>query len=91
MEFQDLSQQDVEKMQEEAIEEVKNMHKKAMPEEKTYDALRKEPTQRNPKINPIGNFLSLDKDKAMILPLLLLLAKENSDSVLLLALMYIIS
>lgn len=41
--------------------------------------------------NPLGNLLNLDKDKAVILPLLLLLGKESSDNILLLALMYIMS
>ena len=46
------------------------------------------PLQRG---NPFANLLNLDKDKAIILPLLLLLGKENSDNVLLLALMYIMA
>ena len=44
-----------------------------------------------PKSNPLSNFLTLDRDKAMILPLLMLLGKEGADNILLIALMYIIA
>lgn len=41
--------------------------------------------------NPLSNLLTLDGDKAMILPLLMLLGKEGADNILLIALMYIIA
>lgn len=55
-------------------------------EEKPRPPLHKQGAQ-----NPLGNLLNLDKDKAVILPLLLLLGKESSDNILLLALMYIMA
>ena len=54
-------------------------------EKRSAEAVREAPR------NPLGNLLNLDKDKAVILPLLLLLGKENSDNILLLALMYIMA
>ncbi len=49
------------------------------------------PMQKPKPQNPLGNLINLDKDKAVILPLLLLLGKESSDNILLLALMYIMA
>lgn len=49
------------------------------------------PLTRSVQKNPLGNLLNLDKDKAVILPLLLLLGRESSDNILLLALMYIMA
>lgn len=49
------------------------------------------PIQKPKPLNPLGNLINLDKDKAVILPLLLLLGKESSDNILLLALMYIMA
>lgn len=49
------------------------------------------PLQQPRSQNPLGNLLNFDKDKAVILPLLLLLGKESSDNILLLALMYIMA
>lgn len=40
---------------------------------------------------PLGLNLNMDKDKATVLPLLLLLMNEGADSLLLLALMYIMA
>lgn len=51
-----------------------------------------QPPLQKPKLqNPLGNLLNLDKDKAVILPLLLLLGRESSDNILLMALMYIMA
>ena len=47
--------------------------------------------QNPPKSNPLSSLLTLDRDKAMILPLLMLLGKEGADNILLIALMYIIA
>ena len=49
------------------------------------------PLQKPKPQNPLGNLLNLDKDKAVILPLLLLLGRESSDNILLMALMYIMA
>lgn len=49
------------------------------------------PLQKPSVQNPLGNLLNLDKDKAVILPLLLLLGRESSDNILLMALMYIMA
>ena len=59
-------------------------------QEKT-DKKPQTPLQKPVVQNPLSNLLNIDKDKAVILPLLLLLGKESSDNILLLALMYIMA
>lgn len=49
------------------------------------------PNYTPPRSSPLSNLLTIDRDKAMILPLLMLLGKEGADSILLIALMYIIA
>ena len=49
------------------------------------------PNNSPPKNNPLSNLLTLDRDKATVLPLLMLLGKEGADNILLIALMYIIA
>ncbi len=90
---QELSQKDMEKMQEDAIRQAKAMQEKVksenIPQEKTEN-IKTEPNGKK-TLGSIGNILNMDKDKAIILPLLLLLGKEGGDNILLLALMYIMS
>lgn len=76
----------------EQTEETKENHHSQQPEnggQSRVQATLKPPAPKQQ--NPFGNLLNLDKDKAMILPLLLLLGKESSDNILLLALMYIMA
>lgn len=69
------------------------------PQEPSPEEVKAEPVENiSPKSNPrgMGGFLSglnlsLDKDKATVLPLLLLLMNEGADSLLLLALVYIMA
>lgn len=66
-------------------------------EEETAEEVRAEPVKMPPKqkghsggiLNGLN--LNLDKDKATVLPLLLLLMNEGADSLLLLALVYIMA
>lgn len=66
-------------------------------EEETAEEVKAEPVKMPPKQKGhSGGFLNglnlnLDKDKATVLPLLLLLMNEGADSLLLLALVYIMA
>lgn len=70
-------------------EEVSPPPKEILSEEKPKEEAPPQPLQR--AYNPFSNLLSLDKDKAVILPLLLLLGRESGDNILLMALMYIMA
>ncbi len=54
---------------------------------------RPEPVPKKPGNDKgmFGDLLKMDKDKALILPILMLLGKDTTDSILLIALMYIMS
>ena len=65
-------------------------------------SIQKEERKREPRPTPppkkpntdkglFGDILKMDKDKALLLPILMLLGKGTADSVLLIALMYIMS
>ncbi len=59
--------------------------------ENNSDIAHQKESHTQKQSNPLGNLLNLDKDKAIVLPLLLLLGKESNDNILLLALMYIMA
>ena len=87
MEEQPIGNIPVEKHGEEAVKEPEVQEVRAEP-------VKKIPTGNNSGGTggfPFGLNLSMDKDKATILPLLLLLMNEGADSLLLLALAYIMA
>lgn len=117
----EYSYNDFAKMQQQAIDRVREMQKKAMPNKPLQNGensifssadekpktkstppekinIPKEspkkpanPQQKSNSSNPLSFLSSMDSDMSLILPLLLLLGKEGADSILLLALLYIIS
>lgn len=104
MQMQDKAIERVRMMQERArktMEEnpIEPLHMENRQEEqKDAEEVKAEPVSAPPKAQnqPHGGILSglnlnMDKDKAMVLPLLLLLMNEGADSLLLLALMYIMA
>lgn len=104
---QDYSYSELMQMQDKAIERVREMQERARRtvEENPIEGIDEPPPREEekpeeifpPKIKsgipksgiPLG--INMDKDKATVLPLLLLLMKEGADSLLLLALIYIMA
>ncbi|MFI3141957.1 MAG: hypothetical protein R3Y27_06590 [Clostridia bacterium] len=68
----------------------KKIHSDARADENVKLSLPK-PIQKRRSSGPLGAFLSMDNDTALILPLILLLGKEGADDILLLALLYILT
>ena len=108
----DYSQDDFLKMQQQAIERVKQMQKQSAQtmtekadEKDQKQEKQKPPSTRPPEIrkskarpqskpktaSPLSSLFHLDSDTAMILPLLILLGREGTDDILLLALLYIMT
>ncbi|MCM1365304.1 MAG: hypothetical protein NC122_00145 [Faecalibacterium sp.] len=117
--MEEYSYNDFAAMQQQAITRVREMQKKAVPNErqksepkvKPQNEPQPKPIAELPKIqpppkseptrksqsqsavqkNPLAFLSGLDSDMSLILPLMLLLGKEGADSILLLALLYIVS
>ena len=79
-------------MQTQAMEQLKEMQRRAMPKIEPPAVPPREPKElRAPRKRSgfFGGLFSMENDLALVLPLLLLLGREGADDALLLALLYI--
>lgn len=101
---QNLSKEDFSKMQQQAINRVKEMQRQAKAEKGNEPKRIFEPTDEKEIPKPpaikkvhtknkrtVSAFLETDSDVALILPLILLLQRDGADEMLILALLYIMA
>ncbi len=89
-----MNERDLEKMKHEAQKQMSDMHSRAHqdqspPESKENEIPKKDPPPASAKEDPFSVLLK-DKDKTIILALILLLLDEGGDQSLIYALMYLL-